>query len=58
MTGVVPCTQVCHAETTEVVIYADSRGFGFNLQGGAFSTEQLGSAPTVGHVEPGGPAEK
>lgn len=57
----VPCSassQLSHVETTQVIIYADHKGFGFALQGATFTTELLASSPVISSIEPRGPAEQ
>lgn len=46
---------VCHTETIDVTLGADSRGFGLTLQENPFS---IAEPPIIGAIEPRGPAEK
>ncbi|KAH8031145.1 hypothetical protein HPB51_013262 [Rhipicephalus microplus] len=61
--GVPPClvgpSQLSHTETTQVVIYADHKGFGFALQGPTpYSSDPLPPIPTISSIDPRGPAER
>ncbi|XP_075729407.1 glutamate receptor interacting protein isoform X2 [Rhipicephalus microplus] len=61
--GVPPClvgpSQLSHTETTQVVIYADHKGFGFALQGPTpYSSDPLPPVPTISSIDPRGPAER
>ncbi|KAM6162699.1 glutamate receptor-interacting protein 2 [Erethizon dorsatum] len=54
-----PGGQIVHVETTEVVLCGDPLGgFGLQLQGGIFATENLSSPPLVHFIEPDSPAER
>ncbi|XP_050413051.1 glutamate receptor-interacting protein 2 isoform X3 [Patella vulgata] len=51
--------QVCHPESTEIVLFTDHhRGIGLQLDGGIFSTAVLTDPPLVAMIEPNSPAEK
>ncbi|XP_041347571.1 glutamate receptor-interacting protein 1-like [Gigantopelta aegis] len=50
--------QVCHTETTEVILFCDKKGLGITLDGGVFSTTPLTEPPIIAMVEPMGPADK
>ncbi|GFN84600.1 hypothetical protein PoB_001110600 [Plakobranchus ocellatus] len=50
--------QVCHTETTEVILFADHKGLGLTLKGGVFSSAPLSQPPIISMVEPRSPAEK
>ena len=56
--GMGTTAQVCRSDTVEVTLYSRSCDFGFNLQGGVFTTEILGSPAVIGFIEPGGKADK
>ncbi|XP_064605034.1 glutamate receptor-interacting protein 1-like isoform X3 [Liolophura sinensis] len=50
--------QICHSETTEVILYPDTRGLGVSLEGGVFSTAVLTEPPIIAHIEPKSVAER
>lgn len=50
--------QVCHMETTEVMLFADVKGLGIVLEGGVFSTTILSHPPTIATIEPRSAADK
>ncbi|XP_064483424.1 glutamate receptor-interacting protein 2-like isoform X2 [Ornithodoros turicata] len=59
--GIPPCSaasQLSHVEATQVIIYADHKGFGFALQGSTFTTELVSSPPVVNSIDARGPAEQ
>ncbi|XP_075525445.1 glutamate receptor interacting protein isoform X1 [Dermacentor variabilis] len=57
--GLVGPSQLSHTETTQVVIYADHKGFGFALQGPTpYSADPLPPVPTISSIDPRGPAER
>ncbi|KAK8767031.1 hypothetical protein V5799_006187 [Amblyomma americanum] len=61
--GVPPClfgpSQLSHTETTQVIIYADHKGFGFALQGPTpYASDPLPPVPTISSIDPRGPAER
>ncbi|KAH9363912.1 hypothetical protein HPB48_003203 [Haemaphysalis longicornis] len=52
-------SQLCHTETTQVVVYADHKGFGFALQGPTpYTSEPQPPIPTISNIDPRGPAER
>ena len=53
-----PSNHVCHTETSEILLTADTKGFGFSLQDSVFATEGLAEPPVIGNIEPRGPAER
>ncbi|ESO91287.1 hypothetical protein LOTGIDRAFT_91696, partial [Lottia gigantea] len=50
--------QVCHPETTEVIVFSDHRGIGLTLDGGVFSTTILTEPPIVAQIEHNSAVEK
>ncbi|GFR74002.1 glutamate receptor-interacting protein 1 [Elysia marginata] len=50
--------QVCHAETTEVILFADHKGLGLTLKGGIFSSAPLVEPPIISSVGQRSAAEK
>ncbi|XP_013790838.2 glutamate receptor-interacting protein 2-like, partial [Limulus polyphemus] len=56
--AVTPAGHLFHTDTTQVILQADHRGFGFTVQGSTFTTELVSSPSLVGSIEPSGPAER
>nr|XP_015930037.1 glutamate receptor-interacting protein 1 isoform X2 [Parasteatoda tepidariorum] len=52
------CTSIAHADRTEVILHADHKGFGFNLQGPSFSSDILITPPFITTIDHGSPAER
>ena len=53
-----PNNHVCHTESNEVILQADQKGFGFQLQDSVFATDGLAEPPIIGHIETRGAVEK
>lgn len=51
-------TSVGRADRTEVILFADHKGFGFMLQGPTFASDVLSVPPYISCIDSGSPAER
>lgn len=51
-------TSVGRTDRTEVILFADHKGFGFMLQGPTYASEVLSVPPYISCIDHGSPAER
>lgn len=58
-TTVASCNQVCHSDTTDIILTSDMHGFGFALEiRSTFMSAVISLVPVIGNLDPDGPADR